>query len=198
MNNCSFYNERELSTLGLKGYGENVLISSKASIYSPEKISIGNNVRIDDFCILSGSITLHSNIHIGAFCALYGSNGIVMEDYTGLSPRTTIFSATDDFSGDYLISPMVPKQYTNVTGGLVLIKRYAQIGSGCIIFPDLIINEGAATGAMSLINKDLAEWSIFCGIPARYFKTRSKHLLKYPPPPPISLSSYNNFFWQAA
>jgi len=183
----SFYKEEELAQLGLNKYGNNVLISRKCSIYSSEKISIGNNVRIDDFCILSGSITLHSNIHIGAFCALYGSKGIEMEDYTGLSPRTTIFSAMDDFSGDFLISPMAPSQYTNVTGGLVLIKRYSQIGSGCTIMPNLTINEGTAIGAMSLVNKDLKEWSIFAGIPAKYLKARSKKLLKYISPHSIPL-----------
>lgn len=44
----SFYSEEELATLGLKSYGKNVLISRHACLYSPETISIGNNVRIDD------------------------------------------------------------------------------------------------------------------------------------------------------
>jgi len=175
----SFYTEKELFELGLKKVGKNVLISRKCSIYSPEKISIGDNVRIDDFCILSGEITLRSNIHIAAFCALYGAKGIEMEDYTGLSPRTTIFSAVDDFSGDYLISPMVPAQYTNVTGGLVLIKRYTQIGAGCMIFPNLVINEGVAVGAMSLVTKDLEEWGIYAGVPAKRLKDRKKGLLNH-------------------
>ena len=175
----SFYTEKELFELGLKKVGKNVLISRKCSIYSPEKIFIGDNVRIDDFCILSGEIALRSNIHIAAFCALYGAKGIEMEDYTGLSPRTTIFSAVDDFSGDYLISPMVPAQYTNVTGGLVLIKRYTQIGAGCMIFPNLVINEGVAVGAMSLVTKDLEEWGIYAGVPAKRLKDRKKGLLNH-------------------
>ena len=66
----SFYSQKELTSIGFKSIGTNVLISKKASFYSPEEISIGNNVRIDDFCILSGKITLGSNIHISAFCAL--------------------------------------------------------------------------------------------------------------------------------
>ncbi len=49
----SFYSRDELKKIGLKKYGENVFLSKKASIYNPEKIEIGNNVRIDDFCILS-------------------------------------------------------------------------------------------------------------------------------------------------
>ena len=52
----SFYTENELKQIGFKRIGENVLISRKASIYQPELIEIGNNVRIDDFCILSGNI----------------------------------------------------------------------------------------------------------------------------------------------
>lgn len=56
-------------------------------------MQIGDNVRIDDFCILSGEITLGSNIHIGAYSALYGSMGIELENNTGISPRSTLFSA---------------------------------------------------------------------------------------------------------
>ena len=113
----SFYSEIELAELGFKSYGSNVLISKKCSIYSPEKISVGNNVRIDDFCILSGNIILGNNVHISAYCALYGAQGIEFRDYSGCSARTTIYSAMDDFSGDYLIGPMSPIGTTNVTGG---------------------------------------------------------------------------------
>jgi acetyltransferase-like isoleucine patch superfamily enzyme len=175
----SFYSDSELNSLGLKSFGKNVLISRKACLYTPSQISVGNDVRIDDFCILSGQISLGSNIHIGAFSALYGKFGIDMEDYTGLSPRCTIFSATDDFSGDYLISPMQELRFTNVTGGKVLIKRFSQLGSGCVIFPEITINEGVAVGAMSLVNIDLEEWNVYAGIPVKFLKKRNKGLLKF-------------------
>ena len=48
-----FYSKEQLEKIGFKSLGENVLISDKTSIYSPENISIGNDVRIDDFSILS-------------------------------------------------------------------------------------------------------------------------------------------------
>lgn len=174
----SFYSETELSDLGLKAYGKNVLISKKCSIYSPEKISIGNNVRIDDFCILSGNIKIGNYVHVGPFCALYASKGIIMDDYTGCSCRTTIFSAMDDFSGNYLISPMVPVDYTNVTGGIVKISKFVQIGAGCVVFPNLIIEEGTAIGAMSLVNKSVGGWGIYAGIPCKYIKERKKRILE--------------------
>lgn len=48
-----FYSREQLEKIGFKVLGENVLISDKTSIYSPENISIGNDVRVDDFSILS-------------------------------------------------------------------------------------------------------------------------------------------------
>ncbi|MGB4414204.1 MAG: acyltransferase [Paludibacter sp.] len=175
----SFYTYDELLQLGFKSVGYNVLISKKASFYGIERISIGNDVRIDDFCILSGEITIANHVHIGAYCALYGAYGIEMEDYTGLSPRCTVFSGTDDFSGDFLISPMVDQNKTNVTGGKVLISKFSQIGAGCIIMPNLTIEKGVAVGAMSFVSRPLDEWSIYAGIPAKKIKERKKGLLNF-------------------
>lgn len=174
-----FLDKFHLHALGLKSYGTNVLISDKASFYGNSEISIGNNVRIDDFCILSGNITLGNNIHIGAYSALYGKFGIVMEDYTGLSPRCTIFSATDDFSGDYLISPMNPPETTNVTGGLVILKRFVQIGSGTVIMPDLCLGEGVAIGAMSFVKESVYDWGVYAGVPIRFIRMRNNGLLDF-------------------
>ena len=175
----SFYTQNELENLGFKKLGKSVLISRNAVFYGIGKITIGDFVRIDDFCILSGDIILGSHIHIAAYCGLYGSHGIQMEDYTGLSPRCTVFSASDDFSGDYLISPMVDKEFTNVTGGLVIIKQFSQIGAGSVILPNLTIEDGVAIGAMSLVKNNLPAWTIHAGIPAKKINDRKKGLLKF-------------------
>lgn len=178
-NGSSYYSEEELLGLGLKSVGKNVLISRFARIYSPGKISIGNNVRIDDFCIVSGNVTIGNYVHIAASCLLFGGNdGIVFEDYTGLSSRSAVYAESDDYSGDYFTNPMVPDEYRHIVGGGVIVKKHAIIGSGCTILPNVIIEEGVAVGSMSLINKSLKEWSVYTGIPARYKKDRSKKLLE--------------------
>lgn len=174
----SFYSEEELSHLGLKSYGEKVKISRFARIYGAEHISIGDNVRIDDFCILSGNITLGSNIHISAYVALYGAKGIIMEDYTGISPQTTVYSAMDDFGGDYLIGPIHDEEKTNVTGGPVVFKKFSQVGTKCCVFPNLTIGEGSVVGACSLVTKSLQEWGIYVGVPVILLRKRSKKLLE--------------------
>jgi galactoside O-acetyltransferase len=173
----SFYSESELDGLGLKSIGRNVLISRKASIYSPETISLGNHVRIDDFCILSGKIRMGSYVHISAFTALYAGYGITIGDYCGLSPRCTVFSATDDFSGDFLIGPLLPDELTNVSGGEVIMENYVQIGAGSIVLPGVTIQEGVAVGSMSLINKSLEPWGIYLGIPAKFHNQRNRKIL---------------------
>ena len=170
----SFYTDAELKELGIKSYGTNVMISRKCCIYSPQLLSIGNNVRIDDFCILSGNISIGNFVHISAYCALHGSKGIEIRSHSGCSARTTIYSAIDDFSGNFLIGPMHPELLTNVQGGKVIIDEFAQIGANCVIFPNLTIGEGAAIGAMSLVRESVEPWTINVGIPSHIIKPRSK------------------------
>lgn len=175
----SFYSDSELLELGFKAVGKNVKLSRKACVYSPSRISIGNNVRIDDFCILSGNITLGSNIHISAFVALYGAKGIEFEDYTGISARSTIYSAMDDFSGEYLVGPIHPEEYTHVTGGKVTIRKFTQIGAHVLVFPNLTIGEGCIVGACSMVKKDLEPWGIYYGVPAKRVKERKDTLRRF-------------------
>ena len=156
----SFYNEEELRKIGFKKVGNDVRISKKASIYTPEKISLGNHVRIDDFSILSGDIEIGNYVHISAYVCLYGKFGIKIGNFCGCSPRTTIFSATDDFSGKYMISPLVPDEYTNLDRGRVILEDFSQLGANSIVMPNVIIHMGAVCGAFSFVKKDLDEWSI--------------------------------------
>lgn len=176
----SFYNEEELKSIGFAQIGKNVKISKKASIYTPEDITIGSNVRIDDFTILSGKIDIGNYVHISAYVALYGKYGIKIGNYSGCSPRSIIFSATDDFSGEYMISPMVPEEYTNVIGGEVVLEDFTQLGANTIVMPKSVIHKGSVTGAFSFVNRDLEEWGIYAGIPVKKIKERSKSLLEKP------------------
>ena len=178
MDKTSFYSHDELSKLAFRHIGSNVLISRKASFYNAGKMSVGDHVRIDDFCILSGKIELGNHIHISAQCLLYGAMGIRMEDFSGLSPGCKVFSATDDFSGECMVGPMVPEELTGVTGGPVHIGKYVQLGAGSIVLPSLAIGEGVAVGSMSLVNRSLDPWGIYAGIPAKRIKERSRKIIE--------------------
>ncbi len=120
----SFYSQEELKQIGFLSVGKNVLVSKKASIYNPSAISVGNHVRIDDFCILSGKITIGSYSHISAYTALYGGEvGIEMHDFANISAKTIVYAVLDDFSGNTLMGPTVPNQYRNVKAEKVILKK---------------------------------------------------------------------------
>jgi len=101
--------------------------------------------------MLSGNITNGNHILISAYNALYGKFGIKMAYFSGLSPRCTIFSASDHFSGEFMISPMVPSNLSNVTGDEIRLERFSQNGANTVILPNVIIEEGCVVGAMSLV-----------------------------------------------
>ena len=177
MMKTSYLSPEELAGLGLKSYGKIVFVSRNAVFYDAGRISIGDNVRIDDFCIIIGDVTIGSNIHIAPYCALYGKYGIKLGDYSGLSARVTIYSAVDDFSGGYAVGPMVDETIRKMETGPVVLEKYAQVCAGSVVLPRLTIGEGAVVGSLSLVKGDLQGWQIYGGIPVRRLKDRKKELV---------------------
>ncbi len=178
----SFLSIDILHSMGFKSVGDNVLISSKASFYGISQISLGSNVRIDDFCVLSAGqegIRIGRNVHIGVMSSLIGADKIELENFCTLSSRVAIYSSSDNFNGEYMISPTVPEKYTNVINGVVSLKKHVVIGSGTVILPGVTVGEGTAVGALSLISKDLEPFSIYAGNPIKLLKpTRSKRIFE--------------------
>ena len=175
----SFYTDEELKNLPFKAIGKDVLISRYARIYSMRNIEIGSNVRIDDFCLLSGKIKIGNHVHISAFSSLCGGDkGIVLEDFVNISEKVAIFAKTDDFSGATLTNPTIPEKYKNVLSAPVILKKHAIVGVGGSILPGVIMGEGSVLGAKSFLKKSTEPWSIYAGAPARKIKDRKKDLLK--------------------
>lgn len=174
----SFLSIDELNNLGLKSFGKNVCISRKASIYGAARMRIGDHVRIDDFCILSGTITIGSYVHISAYTALYGKSGIEIDDFVTISGRVMVYSENDDYSGEFMTNPMLPRDFTNVTGAPVSFKKHAIVAAGTIVLPGVTMGEGACAGAMSLIKSDIEPWMIYAGIPAVKIRERKRNILE--------------------
>lgn len=177
----SFLDEESIKKVGFKSYGSNVLISKKASFYNPEKIEIGSNVRIDDFCILSAQdkgIQIGSYIHIACYSSLIGAEKIILDDYVNISSRVSIYSTSDDYLGYGMTNPMIPDKYKFLDSKSIFIGKHTVIGSNSIILPGAEIHDGVAVGALSLVNSKLDAWKIYAGIPAKKIKKRLKHVLK--------------------
>ena len=175
----SFLSIPELDSIGLRSFGENVLISRNAQFYSPENISIGSNVRIDDFCIVSGSVVIGDYIHISSHTILTGGiAGIEICDFATISQRVNIFANSDDYSGNSMTNPMVPDSFKTLHQQRVVIGKHAIVGCATVILPGAVLAEGTAIGALCLVNQSTEPWTIYAGIPAKVIKKRSQEALR--------------------
>jgi len=174
-----YYTAEQLKTLGFKSLGQNVKISDKASIYNHEQIEIGDNSRIDDFCVISGKITIGRNVHVTPTCLVAGGEkGIIFEDFATIAYGVKVFTQSDDYSGRTMVNSTIPAEYKNEFKKEVIIKKHSIVGAGSIIMPGIILAEGTSVGAMSLVLKDTLPWSIYVGSPAMKLKNRKKDLLE--------------------
>ena len=82
----TFLTQDALTAVGFRSLGRNVKISDKASISDAERISIGDNTRIDDFCVVRGAVTIGPYVHFAVFCNLVGGRArITIGDFAGVS-----------------------------------------------------------------------------------------------------------------
>lgn len=175
-----FLSESELESLGFKSIGTNVKISRTAKIYHPDRINIGSNVRMDDFCLLSPGkegIKLGNYVHISAYCGLVGKARIELQDFVGLSSRVYLYSSSDDYSGLSLTNPTVPNKYTDVESDPILIEKHVILGTCATVLPGVTIGSSSAIGAYSLVNNDIPKGVIAVGQPCVEIRKRDmKHL----------------------
>ncbi|MNF55058.1 dTDP-4-amino-4,6-dideoxy-D-glucose acyltransferase [compost metagenome] len=170
----------QIENMGFSHVGENPRLSDKASYYNCRNIVIGDNVRIDDFCVLSagnGGIEIGSYIHVAVYSSLIGAGKIILSDFSNISSRVSIYSSNDDYSGAAMTNPMVPEEFTNVTHADVTVGRHVIIGSGCVVLPGVTLEEGVAVGALSLVSKNCDAFGIYSGVPVRRIKERRKDVL---------------------
>lgn len=177
----AFLPREVLESIGFARLGENVLISDKASVYNCAKITIGNNVRIDDFCVLAagiGGIGIGDFVHIAVGSTLIGAGKITMSNFSGLSSRVSVYSSSDDYTGRFMTNPTVSDEYKAVVHKNVFLGKHVIVGSGSVILPGVIVEEGVAIGALSLVTKKCNAFGIYAGNPARRIKERKRDLLE--------------------
>jgi len=155
--------------------GKDVRIHETVIISQPDLVTIGNHVSIDPWTYISTKLTIHNWVHISPHVAIIGgaTAALTMEDHTNLSVGTKVICASDDFTQG-LISPS-PLKYRSVINSPVVFKSFANTGVNCVIFPGVVLAEGTALGANTVVTKNTEPWTVYVGCPARPVKTRDKN-----------------------
>src|SRR6056297_498725 len=171
------YDNAELEKMGIR-VGRNVRIH-KTALFFGTNITIGDNVRIDSYSIITSGkpVLLGNYIHIGAGSHIFGTEGIKMDNYSGLSPRCSIFTSTDDYCQGYMTNPTIPHKFKKVFTAPVHLQKHVIIGCGSVILPGVTLCDGASVGALSLVNKNVEAYSVVAGTPIQEVGKRDKQQL---------------------
>lgn len=175
----AYLSRQDLEAMGFKKLGQNVRVSDKASVYDCEEIEIGDNSRIDDFCVVSGKIKIGRFCHIAPMCLVAGGKpGVVLHDFCGLAYGAKVFSQSDDYSGESLTNSNIPAKYKQEFFSEVSLEKHVIVGAGSVVLPGVIVGEGSSVGAMSLVVKSTESWGVYFGVPAKKIKNRKKKILE--------------------
>ncbi|HIH72545.1 MAG: UDP-2-acetamido-3-amino-2,3-dideoxy-glucuronate N-acetyltransferase [Pyrococcus sp.] len=152
--------------------GEGTKIYDQVNLY---KCKIGKNCKIDAFVYIEEGVEIGNNVKIRAFTFI--PSGVTIEDDVFIGPGVI-------FTND---------KYPKVRGKWKLlktrVKKGASIGAGSVIGPGVTIGKYALVGAGSVVTKDVPDYAVVVGNPARVvgyvtdenFKKRVKEFLeKYP------------------
>jgi acetyltransferase-like isoleucine patch superfamily enzyme len=179
-----------------KAVGRGVIFGRGLVLRHPGQISMGDRVAIDDYGILDASgageagVTLGNDVMISRNCVIQGKTGplqigdrtdigcnVVISSITGISIGHSVLIAGNCYIGggryiaDRIDVPLMDQGL--FSKGPVSIGDDVWLGAGAIVLDGVTIGKGCIVGAGSVVTKDLPEYSIAVGVPAKVIKQRS-------------------------
>ena len=169
--------------------GRNVVFGQNVVLRHPHKIRLGDNIVIDDNCLLdakgdaNAGITIGNGVFIGRNSILSCKNGdIALGDGANIGFNCEIFSAARvEIGRDTLLaaycyviggdhewrdaSVPVVEQGRHAAG--VRIGAGAWIGAGAKVLDGVVIGDGAIVGAGAVVRDEIPERAVAVGVPAR-------------------------------
>lgn len=133
-------------------------------------VKIGNNVKIYNDVKFwgNGPIVIGNNVKIGDYTMIYSSinGGVYIGDDTIIAAKAYIIDMDHGVSKNKLISTQEP------IVSPVHIGKDCWLGESVTVLKGATIGDGCVVGAKSLVNKDIDNYKIVVGIPAKEIKSR--------------------------
>ena len=106
---------------------------------------------------------LGNNVFINSNCLAMARGGITIEDDVMLAGNVQLLSNNhDEYERQVLLCDEI------------VIKKGAWIGAGASILPGVTVGKYAIVGAGAIVTKDVPDYSVVVGIPAKVVKTLDK------------------------
>lgn len=190
----AFYYRRKF-----KRCGNNLTIEIGTIIEGAEFISIGDNVHIDKYCIIStgnkligkiykkeninfkgnqGELIIGNNVHIVQFCVIMAFGGIKIGNYCTLSSGCKLYSLTNisyDLEDKTRPISIMPYEQAPFLLGPIVLEDNVWFGLNCIAMPGATIQKNSFACSASLLMGEYPENSHISGQPAKRIKKRYEY-----------------------
>jgi len=174
--------------------GRNVVFGANTVLRHPHKIFIGDNVVIDDNCLIDAKgennhgITIGSGVFIGRNSILHCKNGdIVIRDNVNIGFNADIASSNHIEIGekvlvaayayivggghDYARGDIPVTEQKRIAHG-IKIEANAWIGAGATVLDGVTIGAGTIVGAGAVVTENLPANCLAAGMPAKVLRQR--------------------------
>ena len=125
--------------------GDNSIVYNQLTVVRPKNVKIGKNVTV-----MNGVLMM-------------SAGGITIEDNVLIAANVQLISNNHDPYDRYVI-----------TCKPILIKEGAWVGAGATILPGVIVGKHAIIGANSVVSKDIPDYAVAVGCPAKVIKYLEK------------------------
>lgn len=178
----------------LGGVGKNVSFGTNVVLRHPHKIFIGDNVVVDDNCLLdakgtdnkgivigngvfigrntilsckNGDIFLDDNVNMGFNCEIVSANEVKVGKNVLFAAYTYLICGDHDF--DRVDIPI--SEQGRIARG-IYVEENVWFGAGVKVLDGITIKRDSIIGTGSVVTKDIPEFSIAVGAPAKVIKNR--------------------------
>lgn len=127
-------------------FGRNITLGHNCFI-SPISLKVGKNCWLGVNNFIAGKVEIGDDVHFGPNVCIPGASHIIS--------NLPISKSGSSFKG-------------------TIIEDYVWIGSNVTVLDGVKIGKGAVISANSLVNKDVADYTIVGGVPAKFIKNRQE------------------------
>lgn len=161
-----------------KEFGKDSLLAPGVKLHRPKYVSVGKGTSIMSHCIIETyptsddkpDLRIGDNVSIGEYSHITCANKVTIENgvLTGRFVLITDNSHGNNTKDNADIAPLARKIHSN---GPIYIGENVWIGDKVTILPNVTIGKGCIIAANAVVTKDIPEYSVAAGIPAKVIKT---------------------------
>lgn len=130
------------------------------------KIGKGSFIMRKCYCMNANLLTIGKYSHINRGCLIDARGRITIGDNVSISHNVNVVTGSHDAQSPNFIGIFKP----------IVIKDYAWLGVGCTVLQGVTIGRGAVVAAGAVVTKDVGDYEIVGGIPARKIGVRNRDL----------------------